>query len=107
MGLKKSYWGTFLIAMRVGFCLELAIVVSVYAASPESHMEPGQPDWHLLQWTHEPSWHIMVAFAQIAPGFFENLGNPYMPVFAMQSSIYVFVVFYVVRHLEKRRISRL
>jgi hypothetical protein len=93
------------VAGAIGLTTEFLIFLGVLAASPSSYHESGAVDGHLFQWLHEPSWHVTVASVPIAPSFFEDLGNAYLAVTALQAVFYSLVAYFVIQRFRKRSIS--
>ena len=81
----------------MGLTVEFLVLLGVAAASPPSHVEPGSLNAELFQLFHEPSWHVALALVPLAPSFFEDLGNAYLAVAGLQTSIYSLIAYFLIR----------
>lgn len=104
MGFKGSRWFRIVVALLIGSVLEMAVLFGVYAISPQSRVEPASPKWQLVEWVHEPSWHITVGMALLVPAFFEDLGRSFLVVVGLQTTLYGAVVYLLIEHIARKRI---
>ena len=88
----------------MGLAVEFLVLLSVAAASPPSHVEPGSLNAELFQLFHEPSWHVTLALIPLAPSFFEDLGNAYLAVAGLQAIIYTLIAYFLSRSFRRNRL---
>jgi hypothetical protein len=105
MGFTRFRWFGIVIALLIGVSLEMTVLFGVFAASPQSHVEPGSPDWKLVEWTHEPSWHIAVGGALVAPTFFDDKGNAFLVITGLQAIFYATVTYLLFERMRRERVS--
>ena len=98
MGLERSYPWRVIVSLLTGIGME-TIVVLVYISLPvKGHsfvgndVVPANPEF--LQWTHLPSWYIVVGIAQVAPDFFEShILVALLLLFGIQSALYIIIAY--------------
>ncbi len=103
MGCVRCHWRRAGAALLIGLILEFLIFCGVSIASPSSRVEPGSIDGQLFQWTHEPSFHLIVATAPLAPSFFDDLWNGYLTVAGLQGFIYILVIYLLIERVRTNK----
>jgi hypothetical protein len=82
------------------------LVASVYLLLPVRGNDVVPPNPEFLQWTHLPSWYVVVGLARLAPTFFDNYTVVLvLLLFGLQATVYAVLAFSVTRGFRRRGVS--